>query len=148
MFADACIFRSGRPVVLVPRGHASAFSLDRVIIAWDGGLHATRAVAGAMPLLTAAKEVQVVTVAEKAKEIPAKGADLVRNLKRHGINAALLALPDETDIAGALLGSVKSTNASLLVMGAFGHYRVLEFMLGGVTRRMLTEMPVPVLMAH
>ena len=146
MFEEAALFRSGRPTIVVPTNHASGFSKQRVLIAWDGGVHAARAVAGAMPLLAGA-DVEVLTVAESAKGADLRGEALVVHLRRHRLNAGLRER-QESDVAQAILREVELVRPSLVVMGAYGQSRLREFIFGGATRAMLRAMTTPVLMAH
>lgn len=147
LFAEAALFHSGRPMVIVPRDHAGDFSLTRIVIAWDGGIHAARAVAAAMPLLRRATEIEVLTIREESKASDLRGSQLVKHLRLHDLIAELYVL-DGTEIAEAIIGEAKMVRASLLVMGGYGHSRLREFVFGGATRRILSEIPVPVLMAH
>jgi nucleotide-binding universal stress UspA family protein len=151
-YAETVIFGSGRPTLVLPeasrRGRAPA--LDTVAIAWDFSRPAARAVADVLPLLERAKRVRVVTVVNE-KDIASRrsGAELARHLARHGIDIAL----DEFDSEGRGIGEaleayVDSRNADLLVMGAYGHSRVREFILGGATRSVLARPPVPVFLSH
>jgi nucleotide-binding universal stress UspA family protein len=146
VFMEAALFRSGRPAIIVPRQYAGRFSTERVLIAWDGSLHASRAVLGAMPLLTDA-EIKVFSVEEVAKGRDFLGSALVDHLRRHGLNAGL-GQNDEPDIPRTILKEADAFRASLVVMGAYGHSRFREFIFGGATRAMLAEMRAPVLMAH
>jgi nucleotide-binding universal stress UspA family protein len=146
VFIEGALFRSGRPIVIVPRGHGGRFSLERVLIAWDGSIHATRAVAGAMPLLERAT-IEVFTVEEASKGHDFRGNALVEHLRRHGFDATLADRHDP-DIAEAIIREAGLFRASLVVMGGYGHSRFRELVFGGATRAMLGKMPVPVLMAH
>lgn len=145
-FLEGALFRSGRPIIIVPRGYAGRFSTERVLIAWDGSIHATRAVASAMDLLAGAN-IQVFTAEEASKGSDFRGTALVEHLRRHGLNAGL-AQRNEPDIPQAIIKEAESFRASLVVMGGYGHSRFREFVFGGATRLMLSKMPVPVLMAH
>ena len=150
--AEAAIFGSGRPVVVCDVGEegGAPVRLDRILIAWDGGRAAARAVADAMPILTAARDVQILTIVnEKPSATNGLGADLQRHLASHGVTASVL----EVDAEGAAIGAVLERRLSadprdLVVMGAFGHSRVREFILGGATQSLLDQPPVPVLFAH
>jgi nucleotide-binding universal stress UspA family protein len=146
MFLEGALFRSGRPTIIVPNGYTGRFSTDRILIAWDGSVHATRAIAGAMPLLENAN-IEVFTVEEAAKGRDFRGGALVEHLRRHGLNAGL-AQRSERDIPEAILREAELFRASLVVMGGYGHSRFREFVFGGATRLMLRKMSVPVLMAH
>jgi nucleotide-binding universal stress UspA family protein len=150
--AEAVVFGSGRPVVVLPcsRTRAGAFALDSVIVAWDFSRPASRAVADALPILEKAKQVCVVTVTnEKPMDAKRSAAELAKHLSRHRIDVAL----ETVDAAGRSIGEVlescaNSRRADLLVMGAYGHSRLREFILGGATRSMLSRPPVPVLLSH
>lgn len=150
--AEAVIFGSGRPaVVFQPAATPSAVKpLDLVAVAWDGGRAAARAVADALPILTAARRVRVVALLNEKASVSAGGAeDLVRHLKVHGI----VAEPHDVDVAGEGVGKTLARYADvervgMYVMGAFGHSRMREFVLGGATQSMLDAPPVPVLLSH
>ncbi len=124
----------------------------RVLIAWNGSREACRAVTDAMPFLTAAEHVTVMAVNPMVDERghgEAPGADLAAFLAHHGVNVEAQA--DRTpvrDIGEELLSRVADDEADLLVMGAWGHSRAREWVMGGVTRTMLSAMTVPVLMTH
>ncbi|MBX9846957.1 MAG: universal stress protein [Xanthobacteraceae bacterium] len=147
MFLESALFQAGRPIVVVPREFQGPFSLDRVLIAWDASLHATRAVAAAAPLLTAGATIEVYTAEEASKGSSLRGSALVQNLRRHGLDAVLAERQDR-DIPEAILREIESFRATLVVMGGYGHSRFRQFVFGGATRLMLSRMPVPVLMAH
>jgi nucleotide-binding universal stress UspA family protein len=149
--AQTVIFDSGRPV-LIFKGRKRTFAkgLRKVVVAWDGGPFAARAVAEALPLLAKAAEVRVLTV---VGEKPSAGAglatDLVRHLRTHGV----FAIVDEVEAQGRPIGKaldsyLKSQAPDLLVMGAYGHSRLRELVLGGATEHMLWENKVPTLLAH
>jgi len=150
-YAEPVIFGSGRPTLVIPNARdARVFALDTVVVAWDFSRPAARAVADALPLLEKAKQVYVVTVTnEKAIRTGRSGPELARHLARHGANVVL----DIVDAAGRTIGDVlesyvSARNADLLVMGAYGHSRVREFVLGGATRSMISKPPLPILFSH
>jgi nucleotide-binding universal stress UspA family protein len=146
VFLEAALFGSGRPVILVPKTFRGQFSVERILIAWDGSLHASRAVLGGMPLMNDA-QIQVFSVEETAKGKDFLGSALVEHLRRHQLNAGL-AQNNAADIPNAILKEADLFRASLVVMGGYGHSRFREIMFGGATRSMLAEMRCPVLMAH
>ena len=146
---SAVLFGSGRPVFVVPYIQKGPAKLDHAVVAWDGGLAASRALAGAMPLLQKCKRVEVVTIAPKGEavdELP--GFNITRHLSRHGVKAELRQLAPTDDIGSAILSHTASTGADFLVMGGYGHSRVREFIFGGTTRQILSSMTLPVLMTH
>jgi nucleotide-binding universal stress UspA family protein len=151
-YAEPIIFGSGRPTLILPytRKRAGAFVLNTVVVAWDFSRPAARAVADALPILERTKRVCVVTVTnEKVIHAKRSGAELGKHLARHGVNVVL----DAVDAAGRGIGDVlewyvTSRNADLLVMGAYGHSRVRDFILGGATKSMLSRPPLPIFLSH
>jgi nucleotide-binding universal stress UspA family protein len=148
--AESALFESGRPVVMVPYIQKAPLKLDRVMVCWDGSRAATRAIADAMPLLARAGRVEVVIVANdpgKQDEIP--GADMGRHLARHGFKVGVTRFAAAgIDVADALLSHAADSGADFIVMGGYGHSRLREFVLGGVTHSILRTMTAPVLMSH
>lgn len=143
------IFHSARPTVIIPQS-VNVPNLDHIVVGWDGTAPAARALADAMPLLRAAKSVDVVNVMGD-KELPegARAAALVPHLLRHGIAAQARELPlDGGDAGQTLLHHAVSTQAGLLVMGAYAHSRFRQMIFGGVTSALLKDCPVPLLMSH
>jgi nucleotide-binding universal stress UspA family protein len=150
MIVEGGLFGSGRPVIVVPYIQRKGIKLDRVVVCWDGSRAAARATGDAMPFLTRAKKVDVVTIGAapaKSEEVP--GADIAQHLARHGRNVEVqhLAIAD-IDTTSAILSYVADAGADLIVMGGYGHSRLREFVLGGMTRGILGSMTVPVLMSH
>ena len=150
LIIEAALFQSGRPVIVVPYIQRTGLVLERVLVCWDGGRTAARAIGDAIPFLTRAKAVDVVIVATepgKGDEIP--GADVGRHLARHGLKVEVkrIVAPD-IDVANAILSYAADSAADFMVMGGYGHSRLREFILGGATRRILQSMTVPVLMSH
>lgn len=147
LFAEAALFHSGRPVVIVPTRHRPEFSLERVLIAWDGSLHAARAVASAMPFISLAEEIGVVIVREERKASRVDASELLRHLQQHGL-LATVSTRDEVDIPTTIAMEAEAWRASVLIMGAYGHSRIREMAFGGVTRFMLTAARIPTVMVH
>ena len=147
---EGAMFESGRPVIAVPYIQKGGLALDRVMVCWDGGRAAARAIGDAMPLLTRAKQVEVVIVAgEAGKRDELPGVDLGQHLARHGVKVTVNRIPvGDIDPANALISYASDSSADFVVMGGYGHSRLREFVLGGVTRTMLQSMTVPVLMSH
>ncbi|MFN3657612.1 MAG: universal stress protein [Pseudolabrys sp.] len=150
VIGEGVLFESGRPVIFVPFIQKAGMKLDRVMLCWDGSRAATRAIADAMPLLTKAKQVEIVIVATgrpKSDEVP--GADLGQHLARHGLKVDVKRITSpEIDVQSTVLSYAADSSADLIVMGGYGHSRLREFVLGGVTRGILESMTVPVLMSH
>lgn len=150
LIVEAALFDSGRPMLVVPYIQRNGLRLDRVLLCWDGSRSAARAAADALPFLRRAKVVEVVTVAsEPAKSDEMPGADIAHHLARHGVKVELKRIVTaETDVASTILSHAADSSADFLVMGGYGHSRLREFILGGVTREILASMTVPVLMSH
>jgi nucleotide-binding universal stress UspA family protein len=144
------LFDSGRPVLVVPRQGGSA-TPRRVAIAWDGSARSARAVDDAISFLRNADAVFVVTVTgEKDLSRMAPGADLAGYLARHGVPEARLEMLSaaDGDVSERLREFIADERIEMLVMGAFVHSRFRQAILGGVTRSLLDEAPVPIFMAH
>ena len=147
---EGALFGSGRPVIVVPYIQKGGLKLDRVLICWDGSRPAARAIGDAMPFLARAAAIDVVIVAsgrEKSDEIP--GVDMGEHLARHALKIEVKRLVSgDLDVANTILSYAADSGADLIVMGGFGHSRLREFVLGGVTRGILGSMTVPALMSH
>jgi nucleotide-binding universal stress UspA family protein len=144
---DAAVFGSGRPTLVVSTTLPWDI-LDHVMIAWNGSLEASHAVFGAMPLLRAAGRVSIFCVQE-AEIDQANGAELAEALSWYGIPARHVGGPETQGSTGAALLTMAHRNeATLIVMGAYTHSRLRQRFLGGVTREVLVEPEIPVLMSH
>ena len=145
---DQLVLSSGRPVLMVPYAGRFAELGKRILVAWNGTREAARAVQDAMPLLRRADEVTVFGVnMPKGQHI--SGADIATHLARHEVRANVeYTVVHEISIGDALLGTISDRSCDLLVMGGYGHSRMRELALGGVTRDILQHMTVPVLMSH
>jgi nucleotide-binding universal stress UspA family protein len=150
-FAEAVIFGSGKPTLVLPqRPRSRPFELGTVAVAWDFSRAAARAVSDAIPLLEKAKKVRVVTVLnEKHLDNKHSAEELSKHLSRHGIDVVL----DRVDAKGRRIGEVleayvASHASDMLVMGAYGHSRLRELVLGGATKSLLSKPPRPILFSH
>lgn len=150
LLIEGALFGSGRPVIVVPRTQTQAMALDKVMICWDGSRPAARAIGDAIPLLERAKSIEIVVVTgERDKSGEITGANMKRHLARHGIDVEIKRIPaGQVDAQTAILAHAANSGAEFIVMGGYGHSRLREFILGGVTRGILKSMPVPVLMSH
>lgn len=148
--AEGLVFESGRPVLLLPQIAAPELKFDRIAIAWDGSAVAARALADAMPLCRAARSTAVVRITgEKDLSKAATVTDIVRNLALHGIAAEPFEVELEgRDAAAALQAFCERDGREMLVMGAFGHSRARQFVLGGVTRSIFSGPRLPILISH
>jgi nucleotide-binding universal stress UspA family protein len=149
LIIEAALFETGRPVLIVPYIQKAPMALDRVLVGWDGSHSAARAVNDALPFLKRAKAVDVVVVSESGKSDEMPGADLAHHLARHDVKVEIkqIVAPD-ADAANVLLSHAADSSATFMVMGAYGHSRLREFILGGVTRTILDSMTIPTLMSH
>jgi len=150
LLIEGALFGSGRPVVVVPNTQKERLKLDRILICWDGSRPAARAIADALPLLGRAKTVDIVVViGERDRSGEITGRNMRRHLARHGIETEIKHITASGGVAqNAILAHAAETGATFIVMGGYGHSRLREFILGGVTRGILKSMPVPVLMSH
>lgn len=149
---EELVFASGRPVIALPKDWSTTPLAARVLVAWDGGREATRAVFDALPLLTHAEAVKIVSV-QGFLDDPVRqftpGDDIAKTLARHGV-------PVETASFGGSRGNVAEEleaqaldfGATLIVMGCYGHSRFRERVLGGVSRSMLAKVPYPILLSN
>ena len=143
---DAALFDTGRPVLVAPPAVPPSIGA-RAVLAWNGSAQAARVVAGALPILRKAEQVTVVTVGEIGRSPSA--TDLVAYLGRHEVRATHEAIAaDHGPVGAALLKHAKQIQADLLIMGAYGHSRLREMILGGATRDVLGVSDLPLLMAH
>ena len=146
---EAALFESGRPLLVVPYIQRAKLALDRVLVCWDGSRAAARAIGDGMPFLERAKAVDIVMVAEERKQEDITGTQIAEHLARHGVSANLKRLvKGDIGIDSVVLSYAADIGADLMVMGGYGHSRLREFILGGMTRGILQSMTVPVLMSH
>lgn len=147
---EAILFQAGVPTLIVPHSGPSSLGTRKAIVAWDGRATAARAAREALPLLALTDSVTVAIVTDgKAAPDDAPGTEIATYLSRHGLEVTVRSIPNvHRDVAGTLLSFAKDEGADFLVMGAYGHGRLREFILGGVTRGIMEGMTLPVIMAH
>lgn len=150
---ETVALRAGRPVLILPYiGFKGPLMGGHVMVAWNASREATRAVSDALPFLQAAKAVTVLAVNPRAGarghgEDP--GADIALYLARQGVKVtSSFTVSDDADPGDVLLSRISDLGIDLLVMGAYGHSRLRELVIGGVTRKILNSMTAPVLMSH
>jgi nucleotide-binding universal stress UspA family protein len=150
LIAESTLFESGRPMIVVPYIQKGPLKLDRVMVCWDGSRPAARAIADAMPILEKAGKVEVVIVTnERGKQDEIEGADMGQHLARHGLKVDVKRIAGgNIDIAATLLSHVADSGTDFIVMGGYGHSRLREFVLGGVTHSIMRAMTAPVLLSH
>jgi nucleotide-binding universal stress UspA family protein len=150
--AEQLIFESGRPVLIFPGDtkRELAGTFRNVAVAWDLSRPATRAIADALPILQQAKQVRVFTVVDdKPIDKSRSGVRLARHLARHGVEVVLEDVKSNGRPIGAVFEAhVNQYSIDLLVMGAYGHSRMREFILGGATSSILSRPPTWVLLSH
>ena len=150
-FPERLALESGRPVFLVPRSGQARDAFKNIAIAWNGTRESTRAVFDAFPFCAAAENVSILTVTPDGKPLNkgTPGDALAATLARHDIKTTQTRL--QTSSAGVsqtLIQEATRMEADLLVMGAYGHSRLREFVFGGATRDLTNDSPVPLLMSH
>ena len=140
------LFEVGRPVLVASLMEAESLG-ERVIVAWNGGVEAARAITAALPFLASAGQVTVVAV-QGASEDDRGLAEVAEYLAWHGVVARTHAVITRAPVGEALIDAVVAASADLVVMGGYSHGRLRELILGGVTRHMLEKAAVPLLVAH
>ena len=149
---DRLILSVGRPVIVVPYVGRYPSVGQNVMVAWDASRLATRAVNDALPILQAAKKVSVLALNPEGGDDghgEVVGADIALHLARHGVKAeATHVYVDDIEVGDMLLSRAADAGADMIVMGAYGHRRLRELVLGGVTQHLLRHMTSPVLMSH
>ena len=151
-FPERLVMESGRPVFTVPLGGQRSNFGQHIMIAWNGKREAARATFDALPLLKAAKRVTVLAIEQVDADgisAPLPDTSIAAALARHDINVTVkTASADKSSVGEAIAKAVTSERADMLVMGAYGHARLREFVFGGATRHLLQKMPVPMLVSH
>lgn len=143
---EGLLFEGGAPVLVVPYIGVRELRLARACIAWDGSTTAARAVRAGLPLLAASDRVSVLMIGGRQ---PEEASELAVYLDRHGLRVEIKQIPGtEVPVADALLNTVTDEGYDWVLMGAYGHSRVREYLFGGTTRDILRQMTVPVLMTH
>ncbi len=147
---EEILFSSGRPLLLVPPNAPISAKIDKVSFAWDGGQRSARAAGDATALLPSGTQVEVVCVSgdrDTTKQVA--GWDVSRNLARHFAEVGVVEISaGEAGVSAAILQQIKASSAKILIVGAYGHSRLREVVLGGVTHDMITGAPLPVLMSY
>ena len=146
---ESMLFDSGIPVLVVPYIYSSGLSHKHAMIAWDGSKTATRAIHASIPLLGLFEKTTIVMVQHSDQSDDQMGADLAKYLARHGANVLVNTIhKPPVNTTTAILNYISDEGVDLVIMGGYGHSRMRELILGGVTKGMLDSMTVPVLMAH
>lgn len=150
---DHVVLDVGRPAIVVPHSRSPQGVGDRVLLAWNAGRAAARAANDALPILEAASDVRILVINPEAGimghgELP--GADIATHLARHNIHGEVVQvnIPDRSMVADEMLKQIAAFNADFMVMGSYGSFRLRELVFGGVTRRILETMTVPVYLSR
>ncbi len=145
---NSVIMGCARPVVMIPKDGLSGRLGERVVVAWNGSREAVRAINDAMPLLEKATSVSVLTIDPGKDDGDVPGAEICQYLARHGVQAEASTVKSKNSTTETLLAHAKDNGANLVIMGAYGHSRLREFVLGGATYNMLQYADVAVLLSH
>ena len=139
---------TGRPVLMLPRGQVSVDYSNHVVIGWNGSAEAAQALAASRPFLRMAKHTTIL-ISSKRQKLRPNGNDVVDYLKCHGIEARLRVVDmSHAPVGNVIMDLCIGLEASLLVVGGYSHTRLQEMLLGGVTRHLIHEANLPVLMVH
>lgn len=149
-YAQYLVLHSPRPVLVLPAAYDGRDIGSHVTVAWNGSTEAAHAIASALPLLRRAANVDLLVIVGglDTDQGEQPGADMALYLARHGVNVQVVVLRDNGDAGEQLLSFASEKGADLIVMGAFGHSRLREFVLGGVTRTAMRTSPIALLMSH
>jgi len=143
------LFQAGGPVLFLPYTFRGTFKAKRIGICWDGSRVAARALRDAATFLARAEEIAIIAINEADAAPGASASNLARHLGRRGLSPRTISLSaPRADIQPTILSLAADENLDLLVMGGYGHSRLQERFLGGVTRAMLEAMTIPTLMSH
>jgi nucleotide-binding universal stress UspA family protein len=151
VIVEAAMFQGGAPVIVLAGDTAPDLAPKKIVVAWNESAEAMAAIRRALPLLVAAERVSVCMVAPErhGSDSSDPGAELSRMLSRHGAKVEVTLLPQTLPrVSEVIARHVADIGADMLVMGAYGHSRFREAILGGATRHMLEHAKVPVFMAH
>jgi len=150
-FSEFVLLHAGCPVLMLPKEWRHPTIGKRVLIAWNGSSKATRAINDAIPMLKRAEQVQIAVFNVQSNvDLPrnSAGHDIACSMARHDVNVEVLPPRKTPDVGMGLLAMAEELSCDLLVMGGYGHSRLREKLLGGVTHTILRKMNLPVLMSH
>jgi nucleotide-binding universal stress UspA family protein len=150
VFFEEILFGAGRPVLLAVADRKPAETIERIVLAWDGSTHASRALAAALCLFASIKQVEVLVVTgEKDLSAAVPATKIAAHIERRGVKAQIAETRAGADGAAAAIDAhAAKAGADLIVMGGFGRSRLREFVLGGVTRQLSLTARTPLLLAH
>lgn len=145
------VLKAGAPVLVVPEDAGSLDVGAPMLVAWNGSAEAAHALRAAVPLLACSVKVTLASIAEPSDKgrFDVPSTEGAKYLSRHGIDCEIVEIPrGEASIADTLFSAAQLRECGLMVMGAYGHSRLAEMLLGGVTRRTLSDPQMPILLAH
>ncbi len=150
-FIADVVLGAGRPVLVVPPSNGKAFKADKIAIGWNASREACRAAFDSLPLLEKASDVILAWVnpeknPDKAGKLP--GTELAAALARHDVSVTAKGVSNRNRTFKAIINMVEQEGIDLLVIGAYGHSRLREQILGGVTEHTLKNLPCPVLLSN
>ncbi|MGZ5875266.1 MAG: universal stress protein [Bradyrhizobium sp.] len=149
---ETSLFQSRRPLIVVPYIQKDGLKLDHVVCCWDGSRAAARAINDALPFLAKATTVDLLIVLNEktnSDQNAIRGAEIATHLARHDVKVQVVTVPAaDIDVASTILSYIADISGTLIVMGGYGHAKLRELILVGVTRDMLRSMTVPVFMSH
>lgn len=145
---EASIFDSGRPVVLIPENYRAPEKIKNITFGWDGSFRAAKVIRSAIPVLQKAENVNVITIGEVGKDVFSTN-DLVKYLKTHNVNAKNINVEKaKISIGETLLEKANELKSDLILIGAYTHSKMRQMVLGSVTKYMLKNTTIPVMMEH
>jgi nucleotide-binding universal stress UspA family protein len=150
-FIEDVLFQSGRHIIVIPGTGWPRHAIRSIVIGWNSTREAARAVGEALPYLYAAEIVTIAVVVDSkpVDDDALAGRDLERHLRHHGVHAILHHIVrKDGDVADTILAEARHREAGLIVIGGYSHSRIREWLLGGVTQKLLRQSPVPLLVAH
>jgi len=147
-FVELSILQSGAPTLVVPHPRCQETLGDRVLIAWDGSVPASRAVRSALPFLRSASQVHVASWSRQPALAPCSKLGLAEWLHRHDVAVTRHMRDSTANVGGAICALARELRVDLIVMGCYGHALLRERLFGGATRSVLTSLPAPVLTSH
>jgi nucleotide-binding universal stress UspA family protein len=147
---DRALLESGVPMLIMPPDWTEGTVGQDVVIAWNAGREALRAVHDAMPFLETARKVTVFCFSSRPSDLRASATMLVRHLEAHGVTAHISDWTNTGDLTAieALFADLDTQDADLIVAGAFGHSKLYEGLFGGVSLDLMRQQSLPVLMSH
>ena len=148
--AEDLVFRAGKPLVIVPNNYNVRPFSEYAVVAWDGSRPSARALSDAMQILETKARIDLVCVTASDDDGgPRSAPHIIRHLERHGVDARQIVLRATREgVGGTLLGYCEENAPDILVMGAYNHAKLREDLFGGVTRHVLQNLNVPILMSH